>query len=117
MAVYDVDIKSPAQGARVTPRFTVEVEVGRDDQEPIMVLVAVEPTPPVDVDALWDESSKGYWLVCTPHSRDGRFKFSCTVDRRAGAYFVRARASVSGNPWCEWKADEQRITITVRATS
>jgi len=116
MAVYSVDIKSPAQGAAVSPQFTVDVEVGRDDQEAIMVLVAVEKAPPIDVYAPWDELSKDYWLVCEP---SGQFLFHHVVSGAVGAYFVRARASItkSGDLWSDWTADGQNLEITVRSGS
>lgn len=113
MTVYSVDITDPAKGAMVKLGFIVNVEVGRDDNDAIKVLVAVEENPPTDVHEPWDGSSKSAWLVCT---QDSQFRFHYPVTRPAGTYFVRARASItkSGSAWKDWKADDQRIEITVR---
>src|SRR5438045_741049 len=107
MAVNSVEITSPVKEAVVNLTFPVAVNVWRDGNPAMMVLVAVEKAPPTDEDESWDELSPGYWQVCT---QDSQFHFHCNVSRAAGAYFVRARASItkSGNIWSNWTADDHQ---------
>jgi hypothetical protein len=117
MAVRSVEITSPVNGAVVSLTFSVAVNVWRDGNPAIMVLVAVEQVPPTNEDDPWDELSPGYWQVCT---QDSQLHFHCNVSRAAGAYFVRARASITklvnhNTIWIDWTADAQRIEITARA--